>query len=72
MAGPRALGETFDIADDDVGPESAAIVSEPGDCAIGGDEQGEHIEPVGGLVADESRPLANDAHDTLTRLTVCP
>ncbi len=45
---PLALGETFDPTDEDVGAKAAAVESTGLDGAIGGDEEGQYIEAVGG------------------------
>ncbi len=45
---PLALGQSFDSADEDVGAKAAAVESNGLDGAIGGDEEGQYIEAVGG------------------------
>jgi hypothetical protein len=44
--GPGALAQSLHAAHEDVGTQAPDVTSEGGNSAVGGDEQGEDVEPI--------------------------
>ena len=70
--GPVALALSLDAADHDVGPEAPEVVAKGGDGAVGGDEEWQHVEALGAVIAHESGARARDGHDLSGYLRTTP
>ena len=60
---PASFGVTGDAGEEEVGPQSTDVVAERVDCAVGGDEQVEHVEPLGSVIGGEPRVGTGVASD---------
>lgn len=69
---PRTFGQALNSTDDNVRSEAATIVAEGGDGSVSRDQQGEDIETVSGVVADELSARPDDLDHLAKNLRVCP
>jgi hypothetical protein len=72
LSGPRALGQALDPADHKVRSESLAIMSKGRDSSIRRDQQGEHVESIARLVANQPCARPNDVHNICADLGIAP
>jgi hypothetical protein len=72
LSGPRALGQALDPADHKVRSESPAIMSKGRDSSIRRDQQGEHVETIARLVANQPGARPNDVHNICADLGIAP
>jgi hypothetical protein len=69
---PRTFSQALDPTDHKIGSESPAIMSKGRDRSIRRDQQGEHVETIARLIANQPGARPHDVHNICADLGIAP